>query len=66
MESGSEFNTGDDSPALETSSAMLILVSTLLSEDKKVCPVCDIDIYGNVAGIHDTLKEHMRSAHSAS
>ena len=66
MDSATEFNTGDDSPALEASSAMLILVSTLLSEDKKVCPVCHSDIYGNVAGIQDTLNEHMRSAHFAS
>ena len=28
MDSATEFNTGDDSPALEASSAMLLLVST--------------------------------------
>ena len=43
------------------SEAMLLLLSTIFSEERKSCPVCHTVVYGTAAGIQDTLNEHMRS-----
>ena len=58
-------SANDATEDVAASSAMLLLLGTFLSEDKKVCPVCETEIHGTLVGVQDALYEHMRSTHFA-
>ena len=38
-------------------------INMMLSKEKKECPVCQIDIYGDAAAVHDVLYVHIRDTH---